>query len=88
MSNLIALQNAYGANARVMTTIQADDDDVVASGGRLMSITGPGSITAANLLAQNNMSNQLNTLSEQLGTGEAAHHLFRAADRKPGWRCR
>ena len=37
-----------------------------------MSITGPGSITATNLLAQNNMSNQLNTLSEQLGTGEAA----------------
>jgi flagellar hook-associated protein 3 FlgL len=37
-----------------------------------MSITGPGSITATNLLAQNNMSNQLNTLSEELGTGEAA----------------
>jgi flagellar hook-associated protein 3 FlgL len=37
-----------------------------------MSVTGPGSITAANLLAQNNMSNQLNTLSEQLGTGQAA----------------
>jgi flagellin-like hook-associated protein FlgL len=37
-----------------------------------MSITGPGSITAVNLLAQNNMSTQLNTLSEQLGTGEAA----------------
>ncbi len=37
-----------------------------------MSITGPGSITAANLMAQTNMFNQLNTLSEQLGTGEAA----------------
>jgi len=37
-----------------------------------MSITGPGSITATNLLAQNNMMNQLNTLAEQLGTGEAA----------------
>ncbi len=37
-----------------------------------MSITGPGSLTAANLLAQNNMSNQLNTLSEELSTGEAA----------------
>ncbi|HXX03281.1 MAG TPA: flagellar biosynthesis protein FlgL, partial [Xanthobacteraceae bacterium] len=37
-----------------------------------MSITGPGSITATNLLAQNNMTNQLNTLAEQLGTGEAA----------------
>jgi flagellar hook-associated protein 3 FlgL len=37
-----------------------------------MSITGPGSITATNLLAQNNMSNQLNTLSEELGTGDAA----------------
>jgi flagellar hook-associated protein 3 FlgL len=37
-----------------------------------MSITGPGSITAANLMAQNNMTNQLNTLSEELGTGEAA----------------
>jgi flagellar hook-associated protein 3 FlgL len=37
-----------------------------------MSITGPGSITATNLLAQNNMSNQLNTLAEELGTGEAA----------------
>jgi len=37
-----------------------------------MSITGPGSITAANLMAQTNMFNQLNTLSQQLGTGEAA----------------
>ena len=37
-----------------------------------MSITGPGSITASILLAQNNMSNQLNTLSEELGTGQAA----------------
>src|SRR5208282_5410341 len=37
-----------------------------------MSITGPGSITAANVLAQTNMMNQLNTLSEELGTGQAA----------------
>ena len=37
-----------------------------------MSITGPGSITAANVMAQTNMMNQLNTLSTQLGTGEAA----------------
>ncbi|MHB8816487.1 MAG: flagellin, partial [Steroidobacteraceae bacterium] len=37
-----------------------------------MSITGPGSITAANLTAQTNMFTQLNTLSEQLGTGQAA----------------
>jgi flagellar hook-associated protein 3 FlgL len=37
-----------------------------------MSITGPGSITAATLLAQNNLTNQLNTLSEQLSTGQTA----------------
>ncbi len=37
-----------------------------------MSITGPGSLTAATLTAQNNMFNQLNTLSEQLATSEAA----------------
>ena len=37
-----------------------------------MSITGPGSITAANLLAQTNMFKQLDTLSEQLGSGQAA----------------
>jgi flagellin-like hook-associated protein FlgL len=37
-----------------------------------MSITGPGSITAANIQAVNNMNNQLNTLSEELGTGQAA----------------
>jgi len=37
-----------------------------------MSITGPGSVTAANVLAQTNMMNQLNTLSEELGTGQAA----------------
>lgn len=37
-----------------------------------MSITGPGSITATNLLAQNNMFNQLDTLSGELGTGQAA----------------
>lgn len=37
-----------------------------------MSITGPGSITASILTAQNNMFTQLSTLSEELGTGEAA----------------
>jgi flagellar hook-associated protein 3 FlgL len=37
-----------------------------------MSITGAGSITAANIQAVNNMNNQLNTLSEELGTGQAA----------------
>jgi flagellar hook-associated protein 3 FlgL len=37
-----------------------------------MSITGPGSINAANLAAQTNMFNQLNQLSLQLGTGEAS----------------
>jgi len=37
-----------------------------------MSITGPGSITAANIQAVNNMNNQLNTLSQELGTGQAA----------------
>lgn len=37
-----------------------------------MSITGPGSITALNLTAQNNLFTQLTTLSQELGTGEAA----------------
>jgi flagellin-like hook-associated protein FlgL len=37
-----------------------------------MSITGPGSITALNLAAQNNMFTQLDTLSTELGTGEAS----------------
>jgi flagellar hook-associated protein 3 FlgL len=37
-----------------------------------MSITGPGSITAASVQAVNNMNNQLSTLSEELGTGQAA----------------
>jgi len=37
-----------------------------------MSVTGPGSITAANIAAQNNMMDQLNTLATQLGTGQAA----------------
>jgi flagellar hook-associated protein 3 FlgL len=37
-----------------------------------MSITGPGSITVANALAQTNLSTQLDTLSEELGTGDAA----------------
>jgi flagellin-like hook-associated protein FlgL len=37
-----------------------------------MSITGVGSITAASVLAQTNMMNQLNTMSEELGTGDAA----------------
>jgi flagellar hook-associated protein 3 FlgL len=37
-----------------------------------MSITGPGSIAAANLAAQTTMFNQLNTLSQQLGTGQAS----------------
>ena len=49
----------------------ADDDDAIA-GGVVMSITGPGSITAANVLAQNNMKNQLNTLGEELASGQAA----------------
>jgi flagellar hook-associated protein 3 FlgL len=37
-----------------------------------MSITGPGSITALNIQAANNMFNQLNTLSTELGTNQAA----------------
>jgi flagellar hook-associated protein 3 FlgL len=37
-----------------------------------MSITGPGSITAANVLAQTNMMNQLNTLGGELASGQAA----------------
>ena len=37
-----------------------------------MSITGPGTITAASIAAVNNMDNQLNTLNEELGTGDAA----------------
>lgn len=37
-----------------------------------MSITGPGSITAANLTAQTNMFKQLNALSQELGTGDAS----------------
>jgi flagellin-like hook-associated protein FlgL len=37
-----------------------------------MSITGPGSITAASVAAQTSMMNQLNTLGEELSTGEAA----------------
>lgn len=37
-----------------------------------MSITGPGSITAANVAAQNNMMNQLNTLGQELASGQAA----------------
>jgi flagellar hook-associated protein 3 FlgL len=38
----------------------------------MSSITGPGSITAANVMAQTNMMNQLNTLAQELGTGQAA----------------
>jgi len=37
-----------------------------------MSITGPGSITALNIQAVNNMNNQLNTLSTELSTNQAA----------------
>jgi flagellar hook-associated protein 3 FlgL len=37
-----------------------------------MSITGPGSVTATTIAAQNNMMTQLNTLAQQLGTNQAA----------------
>jgi flagellar hook-associated protein 3 FlgL len=37
-----------------------------------MSITGPGSVTAMNIAAVTNMNNQLNQLSQELSTGEAA----------------
>ena len=37
-----------------------------------MSITGPGSVAAANIAAVTNINNQLNTLSEQLGSGQKA----------------
>jgi flagellar hook-associated protein 3 FlgL len=37
-----------------------------------MSITGPGSITAANIQAVNNMTKQLDTLTAELGSGHAA----------------
>ena len=41
-----------------------------------MSITGPGSITAANVAAQTNMMNQLNTLGEELASGQAAQTYY------------
>ena len=34
-----------------------------------MSITGPGSITAANIKAVTNMTKQLDTLTAELGSG-------------------
>ena len=71
LSNLIALQNAYGANARVMSTIQQMMSTLLQA-VHVMSITGPGSLTAANIAAVNNMNNQLNALSQELGSGEAA----------------
>ena len=37
-----------------------------------MSITGPGSVTAANIQAVTNMTKQLDTLSAELGSGKAA----------------
>lgn len=37
-----------------------------------MSITGPGSITSADVMAQTNMFSQLDKLSEELGTGQTA----------------
>jgi len=37
-----------------------------------MSITGPGSVTAANIQAVTNMTRQLDTLSAELGSGKAA----------------
>jgi len=37
-----------------------------------MSITGPGSITAANIQAVSNMNQQLDKLSQELGSGQAA----------------
>jgi flagellar hook-associated protein 3 FlgL len=41
-----------------------------------MSITGPGSITAANVAAQTNMMTQLNTLGEELASGQAAQTYY------------
>ena len=37
-----------------------------------MSITGPGSVTAATVIAQNNMMTELDSLAQELGTGQAA----------------
>ena len=37
-----------------------------------MSITGPGSVTAATVVAQTNMMTELNSLAQELGTGQAA----------------
>ena len=41
-----------------------------------MSITGPGSITAANVPAETNMMNQLNTLGEELEHRAGGADLF------------
>ena len=81
MSNLIALQNAYGANARVMSTIQQMMNTLlqIATNRLIMSITGPGSITAANVTAQTNMMNQLNTLASGARHRAGGANLFRPA---------
>jgi len=48
-----------------------------------MSVTGPGSITALNLTAQNNMFSKLTALSQELGTGQAAQ-TFSGLDSQAG----
>ena len=71
MSNLISSAECLQRQCPGDVDRPANDVGAVA-GGVVMSITGPGSITAANVLAQTNMMTQLNTLGQELASGQAA----------------
>ena len=58
------------------------------AGGVVMSITGPGSITAANIAGADQYDEPAQHAGQELGTGQAAQTYSGLQDRRPGWRCR
>ena len=69
MANLIALQTAYGANARVMSAVK-EMLDILMNLRSAMSVSDIGGTAAGSMLAIVDMRARLDDLQRQLGTGK------------------
>ena len=70
MSNLLSLQNAYAANARVLSTVKDMFDALIEDLRPDMSVSGISSQTSLVVQSLVDMRRQLDDLQRQLGTGK------------------
>ena len=70
MANLLKLQTAYGANARVLSTVRDMLDMLLQVVRQSMNVTGVGARSSLVVQTLGDMRTQLGDLQRQLGTGK------------------